>query len=189
MTQQYRYTAIAKRSGNDWLIEVPNLRGATSRARRLDQVRTVAREAIARATGTYADSLEVDVMKDLDPDVSKLIVGVSAARGRAVVAQVEASNLQRFAARELTNAGYTTRDVGTLLDVSHQRVAQLLATPLESSWAASTAEAFGRGDQTVTVYEVGKGPRETTARELVAEYERRFPQSDPPKGFSKLSRP
>jgi hypothetical protein len=187
--ERYKYTANARRSGGVWSIDVPNLPGATCEARRLDQVPATARQAIARATGVAPDTFDLTVMKHLDPEVSKLIVGVSAARGRAVVAQVEASNLQRFAARELTAVGYTTRDVGTLLDLSHQRVAQLLSTPLESSWAASSAEAFGRGDQTVTIYEVGKGPRETTARELVAEHERLFPPADPPKGFSKLHRP
>lgn len=189
MTERYTYNVNVKRVHDAWLIEVPNLPGATTQARRLDQVETAAREAIARATASEPDSFGLTVIRHLDPGVSKLVVAAAAARGRAVVAQVEASNLQRFAARELTEVGYTTRDVGELLNLSHQRVAQLLATPLESSWAASTTEAFGRGDQLVTIYEVGKGPRQMTARALVAEHEARWPPEDPPKGLSKLQRP
>jgi len=71
--------------------------------------------------------------------------------------------------------------------LTHQRVAQLLETPLESLSAASLDAAFGAGDRTIKVFEVGKGWRQTTARELVEAERAKYPSSDPRKGFKRWS--
>lgn len=186
METRNTYRANARRSGQFWAIDVPELPGVFSQVRRLDQVGAIVRDAIAAFLNADPDNFDVLVHKELEPEVEQLIIRASTAKGRAAIAQAESSNAQRFVARQLTAAGYTTRDIGALLGISHQRVAQLLDTLLESPSAAATASAFGHGNEKVKVFEVGKGWREVTARELVAEEELRYPSSDPPKGFRDL---
>lgn len=58
------YTAVCVRSGGWWAISVPQINGVHSQARRLDQVRATAREAIALMLDVPADSFDVEVERD-----------------------------------------------------------------------------------------------------------------------------
>lgn len=55
------YTARCVRSGKWWAIEVPEVRGAHSQARRLDQVEAQARDAVALLLDVPPDSFDMDV--------------------------------------------------------------------------------------------------------------------------------
>lgn len=121
------YAVTAVRSGRWWAIEVPDLRGVHSQARRLDQVESMAREAIALTLDAPEDSFDVVV----EPDFSSL-GGVRDAvetalreRERASAAQEAASTAMRHAVSEVRASGYTSRDAGMLLGVSNQRISQI----------------------------------------------------------------
>jgi predicted RNase H-like HicB family nuclease len=121
----YRVTAL--RTGRWWAIEVPELPGVHSQAHRLDQVESMAREAIGLLLGVPEGSFDVTV----EPDLSTLgglkdpIEEALHAREIAEQAQSRASAAVRHAVREIRSSGYTSRDAGMLLGVSNQRISQL----------------------------------------------------------------
>ena len=122
-----RFTAKAVKSGRWWAIEVPELGNVFSQARRLDQVEAMARDAIALLKQVPEDSFDVVVVPDLD-SLGDLRAGIEASRLRrreATLAQEAASRTTRDAVTRLRASGLTSRDVGTLLGVSVQRVSQV----------------------------------------------------------------
>ncbi len=64
MKTQYHVTAT--RVGRWWAIEVPELPGVHSQSRRLDQVESIAREAIALFLAVGEDAFDVTVEPDLE---------------------------------------------------------------------------------------------------------------------------
>ena len=119
------YTARAVRDGGWWAIDFPGLRHVFSQARRLDKVEYMARDVIALVLEVPVDSFDVRVVVELEGRAREVVDTASAARARAEEAQREASERLREAVATLLASGLTIRDVGQLLGVSHQRIAQL----------------------------------------------------------------
>ena len=116
------------RSGRWWAICVPSMPGVFSQCRRLDQVDEFAREAIGLATDVPRDEVgELDIRTEPPTEVAELVNDARAAADAARLATAHASDARRTAAAELADRGYTRRDIGALLGLSHQRVSQLLA--------------------------------------------------------------
>ena len=122
------YTAIAERSGGWWAITVPELRGVFSQARRIERVEYMARDAISLLLDVPADSFDVVVREALDPEVEAVVAEAIQARSEALDRQRVAAATSREAVRALDRLGLPQRDIGRLLHLSHQRVAQLLAS-------------------------------------------------------------
>lgn len=72
------------------------------------------------------DGPVADPMLRVPPEHRTTIADAVRARRRAYEASERARALTRTAARQLVDAGYSRRDAATLLDISHQRVQQLL---------------------------------------------------------------
>jgi DNA-directed RNA polymerase specialized sigma24 family protein len=116
------------RSGRWWAIRVPSMPGVFSQCRRLDQVDGYAREAIGLATDTPPDDVaELDIRTEPPAEVAGLVSDANAAVDAARLATAHAADARRSAIAALAASGYTTRDIGALLGLSHQRVSQLLA--------------------------------------------------------------
>ncbi|HEY5187370.1 MAG TPA: hypothetical protein VIM19_21325 [Actinomycetes bacterium] len=124
------YTAVCRRVGDWWAIDVAEIRGVHTQARRLDQVAGLAHHAIALLRDVPVDSFDVVVQPHLDADAELTVAASAEATLRARQAAEEASRLQREAATTLlTRYHLTVRDAGTLLHVSPQRVSQLAQQP------------------------------------------------------------
>ncbi len=121
-----RYTVSAERHGDWWAITIDELRGVFSQARRLTQVESMARDAISLFLEVPADSFDLSVREKLTPDAERVVAAAKTARAAAIAHQEVASERSRAAARTLAEQGLPQRDIGRLLDLSHQRVAQLL---------------------------------------------------------------
>ena len=121
----YRVSAV--RSGRWWAIEVPELHGVFSQARRLDQVESMAREAIGLMLEVPEDSFDVVVEPNLNSlgGVGNAVEAALRERERANAAQDAASTAMRHAVSEIRASGYTSRDAGMLLRVSNQRISQI----------------------------------------------------------------
>lgn len=121
------YTATAVRSGRWWAIEVPDVSGVYSQARRLDQVGAMAREAIALIQDVPEDSFDVIVEPQIGAlgDLGRAIEDALRARQAAEQAQEVSSTAMRHAVSEIRSSGYTARDAGMLLGVSNQRISQI----------------------------------------------------------------
>jgi hypothetical protein len=120
-----RYTVTAERSGRWWSLQCVEVPGALSQVSRLDQADQI-QEAIAFVAGVPADSVEIDLRVELPESVQAHLAAAAHLRQEADSARSEAAAEVRRAARELADGGFSLRDIGTMLEVSHQRAHQLV---------------------------------------------------------------
>lgn len=118
-----KVTAKATRTGDRWTVEVPEVPGAFTQAKRLDQVEEMVADAVSLIADVPVDAVEVKI----DPVFKESAVVAKALRARkeADAAAAVASARMREAARALLAAGLTVRDAGVALRISPQRVSQL----------------------------------------------------------------
>ncbi len=125
-----RYTAVSVRAGRDWAIQVPQVPGAVSRVRRLEHVESEVRAALAPLLGLAEDAFDIVVQPLLPVELEETIVHAQHMRDEAERTQAAAVEAARRTARELREElDLPMRDVGWLVGLSHQRIAQLLAEP------------------------------------------------------------
>jgi predicted RNase H-like HicB family nuclease len=125
MVAAMRYTARARRSGGWWAIDVPELPGVYSQARRLDRVESMARDAIALFLDVDPATLEIRVETNLPSDLRRDVDAVGRLRVEADRLQAESSGAMRHLTHELLGRGLSVRDAAVILGISHQRVSQL----------------------------------------------------------------
>jgi predicted RNase H-like HicB family nuclease len=121
-----KLTAIAERSGKWWAVEVPEIDGLFTQAKRLDKVPYMVRDAAALLTGEPEDSFEIVVTVKMDGVLEQAVEAAVRAAALAAESQVQASALTRRAAHTLAEEGMTVREIGKLLSLSPQRAQQLL---------------------------------------------------------------
>src|ERR1019366_2533676 len=119
------YRADVERDGRFWHIRVPEV-GRSTQARHVRDIEPMARDLIAVMEDVPADSFLVDVDIALPDEVRKDLDLSADLRQQAATSQHAAAELTRHAARRLHDDGLTLRDIGKLLDVSHQRAHQLV---------------------------------------------------------------
>ena len=120
------YTAKARRSGAWWAIDVPELPGVFSQARRLDRVEPMARDAIALFLDVDPATLDIRVETNLPSDLRRDVDAVGRLRAEADRLQAESSGAMKRLIRELLGRGMSVRDAAAILGISHQRVSQLV---------------------------------------------------------------
>ncbi len=120
------YRARARRSGDWWAIDVTDLPGAFTQAKRVAQVEPRVREVIALLLDVPESGFEVDVDYQLPKGIVEALASLAKARRAAEETERALSDTLRSTAVALTRAGLSYRDAGTLAGVSHQRVGQLL---------------------------------------------------------------
>lgn len=126
MSERARYTAKAVRAGAWWAIEVPEVEGTFTQARRLDQVENVAREAVALMLDVAQDSFDISVEYDVPAQWAALLESLKAAQDAQAAAEYAVSMALRQVAASLHNEGLPMRDVGALMGRSTQRISQLI---------------------------------------------------------------
>jgi len=120
-----KVTAKATRINGWWAIEVPEVEGGFTQARRLDQVAKMAAEVVSMLEGVDADSVQVEVVAMPSPDDRELIDRVVLQGSEANEAMADYAAESRRVVALLLGRGYTVRDVGKLLGISATRVSQL----------------------------------------------------------------
>jgi predicted RNase H-like HicB family nuclease len=119
------YTAVVEPDHGWWAIRVAELPGVFSQAKRLDKVEGMTRDAIALFLDIAPESFDVVIRERLSPEAERVVADALQARAEAVERQKAASEKVRLAVEALAHLGLPQRDIGRLLDVSHQRVGQL----------------------------------------------------------------
>jgi predicted RNase H-like HicB family nuclease len=123
-----RVTAKVTRTGDWWAIEVPEVPGVFTQAKRLDQVEEMVQDAIAMMTGTEPGSVQVQVAPVLPDSIENDLRQARDLTAQAARLQEQASAATRRVVVELREVErLSVRDVGKLLEVSPQRVSQLAA--------------------------------------------------------------
>ena len=124
-TGKYRVILERDESGA-WIARVPSIRGCHTHGRTLEQARRRIREALS----LWVDDAEsADLVEDirLPARVRTAISRSRAARRQAVRERERARSALEEAARTLVeDVGLGLRDSGELLEISHQRVQQLV---------------------------------------------------------------
>ncbi|MGH9041124.1 MAG: type II toxin-antitoxin system HicB family antitoxin [Acidimicrobiia bacterium] len=134
MSTARTYTANAIRSGNWWAIEVPELEGVFTQARRLDQVEGMARDAIAGVLDVDPDSFDVVVRPQLPTEWQEHLAQLESIRAAAGTLASMVSVKMRETARLLHDSqGLPLREVGAVLGVSHQRIHQVLSEDMAAT--------------------------------------------------------
>lgn len=118
-------TAIARRSGEWWAIEVPEIPGLFTQTRRLDQIDDMVRDA-ANLLGYEIG--QVTVQAKLSEQDENMLRELFAARNEADKAQEKASRLTRGTIGTLRKQGMTVRDVADVIGLTPQRVSALART-------------------------------------------------------------
>jgi predicted RNase H-like HicB family nuclease len=125
---KYRVVFERDRDGS-WLVRVPSVRGCHTHGRTLDQARRRVREALSLWVDD-ADTAELVEDVHLPARVKQAIGNSRSARQNARRERVKAHATMEKAARALVDdVGLGLRDAGELLDISHQRVQQLVRGP------------------------------------------------------------
>lgn len=122
------YEVTVRRDGKFWYVEIPALDGATQ-ARNLSEIDEMARDYIAEVAEVPADSFDLHVQIELPEAVQYWLGTADALRETEAAARAAAAEASRAAARKLQDSGLTLREIGMVLDVSHQRAQQLVSAP------------------------------------------------------------
>ncbi len=122
------YTVTTERSGSWWAFSVPEIPCAHGQARRLEQVRDEARDVISMMLDAEPDSFDISLSVRLDPRIEHALDEAKAARQELDSYQRVAQEKLRLAAEQIKEiGGLSFRDIGSLLDVSFQRISQILS--------------------------------------------------------------
>lgn len=123
-----KVTAVCTRSGGWWAIEVPEVPGVFTQARRLSQAPEMVADAVSLMANVDAGDVEVTIQPRMDSSTRVMLDRARVSSAKAKQANEEASLRIREAAAALRDQGLTTRDIAFILGVVHQRVSQLLAS-------------------------------------------------------------
>ena len=122
-----RYTVTAERGqGPVWVLQCQEHPGAISQGRRLADAPGLMKEAIAFVSGVPQDEVEIEVRPVLSDHLRKAIDEARQHVQQAAAQQVAAGLSHRAIARELRAAGMSGADIAVVLEVSPQRVSQLV---------------------------------------------------------------
>ncbi|URN15881.1 MULTISPECIES: type II toxin-antitoxin system HicB family antitoxin [Streptomyces] len=140
------YRVTARRVGEWWALEVPDLPGVFSQAKRLDQAEEAAREAIAVMLDVEPEEIAVEIEPVLPPDMQDALTAARQAQEEARKAVEREREAMQRAAAALTEQ-LSQRDAGRFLGVSFQRVHQLLksSNPTDRARAAQRATTAWNG--------------------------------------------
>ncbi len=109
-----------------WNASVPEVPGAHTFARRLDQIPGLIIEALKLFPEEVPAQFDVELNPQLPDPMEQLVRRTTELREHAQHITEQANEQTRTAAAALRSQGLPLRDVGQLLHVSHQRVGQLL---------------------------------------------------------------
>ena len=108
-----------------WVVDVPAVRGLHTRARRLDQVEAMVKDAASLLLDHPEEDFSVVVAPRLPAAEQREIDEVKAARARLSEAEAIMAKVSRAAVSDLRSQGMTVRDVAALMGVTPSRVSQL----------------------------------------------------------------
>ena|SRR6516162_8579302 len=124
-TKRPNYTAHVRRVVR-WEIDVRDVKGAVTLAKRLDQAEKKARKAIALRLDVPKDAFDVTVWPELPHEVETMLTEVAQANEALRSAEAAAAAAVQQATTVLTREhGLTTRDADALLGLSRKRIAEL----------------------------------------------------------------
>lgn len=109
-----------------WVVTVPDVPGAITQCRRLDQVPADAAEVIEIQTGDKVKAGDLDVRPFLPGNAGEVAASARLLRVEAQALKNRAEESTRVAVRLLREQGFPLRDIGALTGITFQRAQQLV---------------------------------------------------------------
>ncbi|NBQ97462.1 MAG: hypothetical protein EBS53_02620 [Bacteroidetes bacterium] len=119
----------AERTSDGWTASVAGPQGFTVTAKRLDQCKEMVEERIKSLEEQKGNPEVCEIVVKVEAELPGIICDLEAAKHKmqeALKLQEEASQEIRNVVSRMRDEGLTIRDIGVLLGVSPQRVAQLI---------------------------------------------------------------
>lgn len=126
-----------------WVITAPDVPGAISQCRRLDQAAENIAEAISLMVDQDVSPDQVTVDWDVSGEAGELAHQVSVLREKAERIAAEASEKAEIAVLELRGRRFSYRDIGAMTKMSYQRAQQIA----EKATQRQTGTARNRGSK------------------------------------------
>ena len=120
------YTAQAQKDERGWVVtcdQHPHLKVQVSR---LEIASYTMQAAIAQITGADSEEIEVSIHPQIDPDMERELREAVAHHTDAEAKDARALAIRRSVAQDLSRQGFSVRDIGVILGISHQRAHQLV---------------------------------------------------------------
>jgi hypothetical protein len=128
------YRVTAERTKKWWVLQAVDAPGAISQVARLDQADQI-KEAIAFVTGEPEETIEIEIEPVLPEALSNELDAINKLSEESRAANTAAAERSRDVARALhVYLDLSLRDVGNVLDISHQRAHQLATEGTEEAW-------------------------------------------------------
>lgn len=121
-------TAKVRRSGDWWAIEVPEVVGVFSQAKRLDKVAAMAADAVGVMLDVDPATVAVVVDVDVPEDIATQLEQLAGMDAELATQRAKTQAFRRaLIARLRESERLTVRDVAELVHISPQRVSQLMS--------------------------------------------------------------
>lgn len=108
-----------------WVVTVPDVPGAITQCRRLDQVPDEAAEIIEIQTGEEVKPGDLDVRPSLPGEAGEIAASARLLRAEAQALKNRAEDSTKAAVQALRAQGFPLRDIGALTGITFQRAQQL----------------------------------------------------------------
>lgn len=118
------YRVRAKRWAHGWELHIEDV--GVTQSHTLRDAEEMVRDYIALDTGMAPDAFDVEITPEIGGELGKRTAAARRAVADAEEARRAAAAQSRDAARQLQDAGLSGRDIAVVLQVSPQRVSQLL---------------------------------------------------------------
>lgn len=109
-----------------WVVTVPDVPGAITQSRRLDQVATDAAEVIEIQTGTPTDPADLRICPYVAGEAGELAAETRRLRAEAHALAERSGERTRAAVTLLHRRGFSLRDIGRLTGITYQRAQQII---------------------------------------------------------------
>jgi len=119
------YKVDARRWDHGWELHVEGV--GVTQSKSLHSAARIAREYISLVQGISDEStIEVEILPKIDNALGKEVIAARTAVHELAERQRQVAALSRAAAKDLAGSGLSGADIAVVLDVSPQRVSQLL---------------------------------------------------------------
>lgn len=109
-----------------WVVTAPEVPGAITQCRRLDQVPSDAAEVIEIQIGEPVDPESLDIHPCLPGEAGEAAAEARQLRAEAQAAKERAEQRTRIAVELLHRRGFPLRDIGRLAGITFQRAQQII---------------------------------------------------------------
>lgn len=122
------YDVTLTRDGKWWMVAIPEIEGLTQ-ARTIGEAHEMARDYIALALNIPTDGFDIHAHAETIgtvEHVAQLLEDIKTTRAEAERLEREAAEKSRKLATDLAAQKLPLREVGAIMNISHQRVGQLV---------------------------------------------------------------